>query len=169
MQLKVKIQCLCLTFLRIVTHNWSEWKQRTGQDHVDIITFYNEIFIPSVKPLLVELGPAGPTPKSDRIPEVNNKNEGTCLFVKSLSIAYLTSITMPILWSIDFCGLLFPGHLAQCPGSPKISPFPTLPDMSPKKVSATHNVYVSPLRSSKVLIYLFGFLLRTRWFPSFYC
>lgn len=36
--------------------------------------------------------------------------------------------------------------------SPKTSSFPSLPDMSPKKVSATHNVYVSPLRSSKVQI-----------------
>ncbi|THG20887.1 hypothetical protein TEA_010088 [Camellia sinensis var. sinensis] len=41
----------------------------------------------------------------------------------------------------------FPG---QCPRSPKISPFPSLPDMSPKKVSAMRNVYVSPLRSSKM-------------------
>ncbi|RZC17299.1 retinoblastoma-related protein 1-like [Glycine soja] len=103
---------------RSVFVDWSLARRngRTGQEHIDIITFYNEIFIPSVKPLLVELGPAGPTTKSDRIPEVN-KNDG---------------------------------HLAQCPGSPKISPFPTLPDMSPKKVSATHNVYVSPLRSSKM-------------------
>ncbi|XP_057453588.1 retinoblastoma-related protein 1 [Lotus japonicus] len=88
-------------------------KQRIGQDHVDIISFYNEVFIPSVKPLLVELGPGGATMKSDRKPEVN-KND------------------------------------AHCPGSPKISPFPSLPDMSPKKVSASHNVYVSPLRSSKM-------------------
>lgn len=34
-------------------------KQKTGSDHVDIITFYNEIFIPAVKPLLVELAPGG--------------------------------------------------------------------------------------------------------------
>ncbi|KAM7264102.1 hypothetical protein ACFE04_001785 [Oxalis oulophora] len=39
---------------------------------------------------------------------------------------------------------------AQCMGSPKVSTFPSLPDMSPKKVSATHNVYVSPLRTSKM-------------------
>ncbi|KAL9298301.1 hypothetical protein ACSQ67_024197 [Phaseolus vulgaris] len=104
---------------RSVFVDWSLARRngRTGQEHVDIITFYNEIFIPSVKPLLVELDPSGATTKSDRIPEVNNKNDG---------------------------------HLAQCPGSPKISSFPTLPDMSPKKVSATHNVYVSPLRSSKM-------------------
>lgn len=87
---------------------------RTAQEHVDIITFYNVIFIPAVKPLLVELGPAGTTTKTNRVPEVNNNND------------------------------------AQCPGSPKISPFPSLPDMSPKKVSAAHNVYVSPLRSSKM-------------------
>ncbi|GJS84763.1 retinoblastoma-related protein [Tanacetum coccineum] len=37
-----------------------------------------------------------------------------------------------------------------CPGSPKVSTFPSLPDMSPKKVSSVHNVYVSPLRSTKM-------------------
>ncbi|KAL2610328.1 hypothetical protein R1flu_028901 [Riccia fluitans] len=36
------------------------------------------------------------------------------------------------------------------PGSPKVPSFVALPDMSPKKVSANHNVYVSPLRSTKV-------------------
>ncbi|XP_057950261.1 retinoblastoma-related protein [Malania oleifera] len=87
---------------------------RIGQEHIDIISFYNEIFIPAVKPLLVELGPAGTVQKPNRVPEANSNNDG------------------------------------QCPGSPKISPFPSLPDMSPKKVSATHNVYVSPLRSSKM-------------------
>ncbi|WVZ03209.1 hypothetical protein V8G54_024015 [Vigna mungo] len=104
---------------RSVFVDWSLVRRngRTGQEHVDIITFYNEIFIPSVKPLLVELDPSGATTKSDRMPEFDNKSDG---------------------------------HLAQCPGSPKISSFPTLPDMSPKKVSATHNVYVSPLRSSKM-------------------
>ncbi|OIT07525.1 PREDICTED: retinoblastoma-related protein 1 isoform X1 [Nicotiana attenuata] len=80
---------------------------RTGADHVDIITFYNEMFIPSVKPLLVELAPAGNAEK-------NYHNDG------------------------------------QGPASPKPSPFPKLPDMSPKKVSAVHNVYVSPLRASKM-------------------
>ncbi|KAF7836195.1 Retinoblastoma-related protein 1 [Senna tora] len=89
---------------------------KTGPDHVDIISFYNEVFIPSAKALLVEFGPGGTT-KINRMPEANINNDG---------------------------------NLAQCPGSPKISPFPSLPDMSPKKVSATHNVYVSPLRSSKM-------------------
>ncbi|CAM6127960.1 unnamed protein product [Calypogeia fissa] len=37
----------------------------------------------------------------------------------------------------------------SAPGSPRPS-FPALPDMSPKKVSASHNVYVSPLRSTKM-------------------
>ncbi|BBN20404.1 protein MpRBR [Marchantia polymorpha subsp. ruderalis] len=36
------------------------------------------------------------------------------------------------------------------PGSPKVPSFVALPDMSPKKVSATHNVYVSPLRATKM-------------------
>ncbi|KAM1469210.1 hypothetical protein ACFX14_039903 [Malus domestica] len=88
---------------------------RPAQEHVDIITFYNEIFIPSVKTLLVELGPAvTTTTRANMVPEVNNNND------------------------------------APCPGSPKVSTFPSLPDMSPKKVSAAHNVYVSPLRSSKM-------------------
>ncbi|KAF7824755.1 Retinoblastoma-related protein 1 [Senna tora] len=90
---------------------------RTGQEHVNVVRFYNEIFIPSVKPLLDELRHGGTTIKSNRVPEVNNRNDG---------------------------------HLAQCPGSPKISSFPSLPDISPKKVSATRNVYVSPLKSSKM-------------------
>ncbi|XP_072980784.1 retinoblastoma-related protein-like [Typha angustifolia] len=80
----------------------------TGVDHVDIITFYNEIFIPTVKPLLVGLAPAGV--------RAEDRN------------------------SAD----------SQIPGSPKVSPFSNLPDMSPKKVSAAHNVYVSPLRQSKM-------------------
>ncbi|KAG7031913.1 Retinoblastoma-related protein [Cucurbita argyrosperma subsp. argyrosperma] len=102
---------------RNVFVDWSSARRngRSGQDHVDIITFYNEIFIPSIKPLLVEIGPAASTTKTDRVPQVNNNNSN-----------------------------------APCPGSPKISHFPSLPDMSPKKVSSVHNVYVSPLRSSKM-------------------
>ncbi|KAA0034774.1 hypothetical protein IC582_022652 [Cucumis melo] len=108
-------QCKPQVF-RNVFVDWSSARRngRSGQDHVDIITFYNEIFIPSVKPLLVEIGPAGSTMKTDRVPQVNNDSD------------------------------------APCPGSPKLSPFPSLPDMSPKKVSSAHNVYVSPLRSSKM-------------------
>lgn len=52
------------------------WIQRSGQDHVDIITFYNEIFIPSVKPLLVEIGPAGSIMKTERVPQANNNSDG---------------------------------------------------------------------------------------------
>ncbi|KAL5724489.1 Retinoblastoma-related protein 1 [Ranunculus cassubicifolius] len=84
---------------------------KTGHEHVDIITFYNEFFIPSIKPLLVEIGHSGSTSKS---PQVNNNND------------------------------------AQCTNSPKLAPFPTLPDVSPKKVSKAHNIYVSPLKSSKM-------------------
>lgn len=88
---------------------------KTGQDHVDIIMFYNEIFIPAVKPLLVELAPSGVAKNPNQVSEANKKDEG------------------------------------PCPGSPKVvSSFPSLPDMSPKKVSAVHNVYVSPLRSTKM-------------------
>ncbi|GMH15071.1 hypothetical protein Nepgr_016912 [Nepenthes gracilis] len=108
-------QCKPQVF-RNVFVDWSSVRRngKAGQDHVDIITFYNEIFIPAVKPLLVEIAPAGTTATTNRVPELNHSNN------------------------------------AQCPGSPKLSPFPSLPDMSPKKVSAAHNVYVSPLRSSKM-------------------
>lgn len=89
---------------------------KPGQDHVDIIMFYNQVFIPAVKPLLVELAPTGVAKTTPtKVPEANNNDEG------------------------------------PCPGSPpKVSTFPSLPDMSPKKVSSVHNVYVSPLRSTKM-------------------
>ncbi|KDP40561.1 hypothetical protein JCGZ_24560 [Jatropha curcas] len=108
-------QCKPQVF-RNVFVDWSSarYNGRTGQDHVDIITFYNEIFIPAAKPLLVEVGSDGTITKASPIPEVNNNKDGLC------------------------------------PASPKVSPFPCLPDMSPKKVSATHNVYISPLRTSKM-------------------
>ncbi|KAL5700551.1 Retinoblastoma-related protein 1 [Ranunculus cassubicifolius] len=108
-------QCKPQVF-RSVFVDWSTTRHtgRTGQDHVDIITFYNEVFVPSVKPLLVELGPGAATQKPILNPEANKNTDG------------------------------------PCPGSPRVSSFPSLPDMSPKKVSATHNVYVSPLRSSKM-------------------
>ncbi|XP_022746054.1 retinoblastoma-related protein-like isoform X2 [Durio zibethinus] len=110
-QPQCKPQVFCSVFL---DPSSARRNGRTGQDHVDIISFYNEIFIPAVKPLLVELGPAGTTSRTSLSPEANNNNDG------------------------------------PCPGSPKVAPFPCLPDMSPKKVSATHNVYVSPLRTSKM-------------------
>ncbi|KAL1834381.1 hypothetical protein ACET3Z_004032 [Daucus carota] len=109
-------QCKPQVF-RSVFVDWSAARRngKTGKDHVDIITFYNEVFIPAVKPLLVELAPGGNVKKSSQIPAAMNNNDK-----------------------------------GQIPGSPKVSKFPSLPDMSPKKVSAAHNVYVSPLRSSKM-------------------
>ncbi|WOG90025.1 hypothetical protein DCAR_0209266 [Daucus carota subsp. sativus] len=109
-------QCKPQVF-RSVFVDWSAARRngKTGKDHVDIITFYNEIFVPTVKPLLMELAPAGIVKKNNHTSEASNNSDK--------------------------------GH---CPGSPKVSTFPSLPDMSPKKVSAAHNVYVSPLRSSKM-------------------
>ncbi|XP_051116256.1 retinoblastoma-related protein [Andrographis paniculata] len=92
----------------------SRYNAKTGPDHVDIITFYNEVFVRAVKPLLIELAPGGSLQSNSQDPESRNSNDG------------------------------------PCSPSPKTSPFPSLPDMSPKKVSAAHNVYVSPLRSSKM-------------------
>ncbi|KAG6429304.1 hypothetical protein SASPL_107353 [Salvia splendens] len=111
-------QCKPQVF-RSVYVDWKVPRQtgKTGPDHVDIITFYNEIFIPVVKPLLVELAPGGSEQGSSHASEAKNNIDGAC-----------------------------PAPAA----SPKPSPFPSLPDMSPKKVSAAHNVYVSPLQSSKM-------------------
>ncbi|KAM0856752.1 hypothetical protein ACQ4PT_048910 [Festuca glaucescens] len=78
-----------------------------GSRHVDIIVFYNEVFVPAVKPFLVALIPSAARPDDNKSPN------------------------------------------SQIPGSPKPSPFSNLPDMSPKKVSSSHNVYVSPLRQTK--------------------
>ncbi|KDO56538.1 hypothetical protein CISIN_1g046343mg, partial [Citrus sinensis] len=106
-----KISQLNLTFKEII-YNYGKQPQckpqvfRSVFDHVDIITFYNKIFAPTVKPLLVELGPVGTAMKTNRDSEVNHNNDA--------------------------------------------SVFPALPDMSPKKVSATHSVYVSPLRTSEM-------------------
>ncbi|XP_040383154.1 retinoblastoma-related protein 1 [Oryza brachyantha] len=105
-------QCKPQVFRSVYVH-WASRSRngKTGEEHVDIITFYNEVFIPTVKPLLVELG-SGASP--------NKKNEE-----KSAADG-------------------------PYPESPRLARFPNLPDMSPKKVSAAHNVYVSPLRSSKM-------------------
>lgn len=106
-------QCKPQVF-RSVFVDWTSARHngKTGSEHVDIITFYNEMFIPSVKPLLVELAPSGNEQKKNHVEKAKNEGQG--------------------------------------PASPKPSSFPSLPDMSPKKVSAVHNVYVSPLRSSKM-------------------
>ncbi|KAF0900005.1 hypothetical protein E2562_026247 [Oryza meyeriana var. granulata] len=105
-------QCKPQVFRSVYVH-WASRSRngKTGEEHVDIITFYNEVFIPTVKHLLVELG-SGASP--------NKKNEEKC--------------------ATD----------GPYPESPRLARFPNLPDMSPKKVSAAHNVYVSPLRSSKM-------------------
>ncbi|KAI4339113.1 hypothetical protein MLD38_024085 [Melastoma candidum] len=97
---------------RNVFVDWSSapWNGKSEHDHVDIITFYNEMFIPSMKPLLVELGP-GRSLRNNGVTEVGSKND------------------------------------VQRPGSPNMSTFPNLPDMSPKKNSASHNVYMDALIS----------------------
>lgn len=43
---------------------------------MDIITFYNKIFIPSVKPLLVELGPSGVISKDKKTTEDKSNPDG---------------------------------------------------------------------------------------------
>ncbi|XP_035817124.1 retinoblastoma-related protein 3 isoform X2 [Zea mays] len=108
-------QCKPQVFRSVYVH-WPPRSRngKTGEDHVDIITFYNEVFIPAVKSLLVEVGPG-----ASASPKKKEEEKG-------------------------------PADVGPFPESPRLARFPNLPDMSPKKVSATHNVYVSPLRSSKM-------------------
>ncbi|KAG9136784.1 hypothetical protein Leryth_004547 [Lithospermum erythrorhizon] len=106
--------CKPQVFRSVFVDSSSRRSGRSGPDHVDIITFYNEIFVPNVKPLLVELAPLGITQRSNESADAKSYNDG------------------------------------PSPMSPKTSSFPSLPDMSPKKVSMAHNIYVSPLRQSKM-------------------
>lgn len=108
-------------------------KQSLGSRHIDIISFYNEVFVPAAKPFLVVLAPS-----VARTEEKKNANSMCCI---------------PYQFAILFNEYLFSQltySTGQIPGSPKPSPFSNLPDMSPKKVSSSHNVYVSPLRQTKV-------------------
>lgn len=110
---KKQPQCRTQVF-RSVYVNWSSLHNtKKGNEHVDIVSFYNAVFIPSVKPLLVELGPLKVECSNSLAQDKINPN-------------------------------------GNVPASPRLSTFPSLPDMSPKKVSASHNVYVSPLRQSKM-------------------
>lgn len=177
--LKLQISQLNLTFREII-YNYRKQPQCKPQDHVDVITFYNELFIPAVKPLLVELAPAGIVQKSSQIPEATNNNDkGLMLNTRHLIIICSIDINMHLLYPSLFKFLwqnlqyyifvftsnshLYRLHQGQCPGSPKVSKFPSLPDMSPKKVSAVHNVYVSPLRSSKVLLIILIYFLNSNY------
>ncbi|XP_015570805.2 retinoblastoma-related protein-like [Ricinus communis] len=74
--------------------------ERNGGQYAEMITFYNRIFLPSVKSFLEEIHHREPP---TQVPDIKN---------------------------ID-------------------SAFPSLPDISPKKVSPSHNVYLSPVRLSK--------------------
>lgn len=88
-------------------------QNRSEQKYVGIMIFYNDIFVISVRPFVLEFEPVG----SAQNTSLNSENENN---------------------SNSFS-----------PGTPKLSSFPKIPDMSPRKVSAKHNVYVSPLRATK--------------------
>jgi len=121
------------------------YQQILGSHHVDIITFYNEVFVPAAKPFLVSLTASGTRPEDKKNP---NSMCYSCLF--NLNCYFFTYE--------ELMSSLF--YLGQISGSPKPSPFPNLPDMSPKKVSSSHNVYVSPLRQTKVFFSLCISLLK---------
>lgn len=128
-----KVCCLNLTFKEIIV-NYRKQPQckpqvfrnifidgpsknccaKVAPKTVDIITFYNDVFIHSIKTFLLQLGDQDATSKNDSQSGDVNQNDG------------------------------------PTPASPRPSPFVNLPDMSPKKVSTMHNIYVSPLRSSKM-------------------
>jgi len=58
------------------------------QKHVGIITFYNDIFTPSVWPLVMELVTDEETVKSDQLAEVVKSKDGTYLFVCLAKFAF---------------------------------------------------------------------------------
>ena len=68
-----------------------------GPDHVDIITFYNEMFIPAVKPLLVEIIPV----KKDQAMEANNKPEGSLEM-----LGYVSFLSMNEIFKLIDCLIL---------------------------------------------------------------
>lgn len=91
----------------------------------------------------MELGPGGVNNRSNRSPEDKISSDCRLMFFYSNTMLHITlHVVFELIYFSDVTG--------QIPGSPRIPPFPNLPDMSPKKVSAVHNVYVSPLRSTKV-------------------
>lgn len=128
-----KVCCLNLTFKEIIV-NYRKQPQckpqvfrnifidgptknfcaKVGPKTVDIITFYNDVFIHSVKTFLLQLGDRDDASKNESQSGDVNQNDG------------------------------------PTPASPRPSPFVNLPDLSPKKISTMHNIYVSPLRSSKM-------------------
>jgi hypothetical protein len=58
------------------------------QKRVGIITFYNDIFAPSVWPLVMELITDEETVKSDQLAEVVDSKDGTYLFVCLAKFAF---------------------------------------------------------------------------------
>ncbi|KAJ7542452.1 hypothetical protein O6H91_10G107400 [Diphasiastrum complanatum] len=87
----------------------------TGKETVDLVRFYNEVFVHATKCILFYLGKT--------LASVSNNSQ-----------------------DID------EGEKTEGRGfeSPRKALFPTIPDISPKKVSANQNVYVSALPSAKV-------------------
>jgi hypothetical protein len=71
---------------------------------------------------------------------------------------------MQVLQSIDLYAP-FTGHLAQCPEPPEILTFPSLPVMSVEEKSAAHYACVSPIGSSEVLSFKYGFPWTFIFFP----
>uniref|UniRef100_A0A0C9S766 TSA: Wollemia nobilis Ref_Wollemi_Transcript_9601_3233 transcribed RNA sequence n=1 Tax=Wollemia nobilis TaxID=56998 RepID=A0A0C9S766_9CONI len=114
-QYKKQPQCKPQVFRNVfIDRSLTPHPGKSGQDTVDIIGFYNEVFVHTMKPFLVQFAPNAAPGNHNHGSEDKEKNQG------------------------------------PSPGSPGPSPFPSLPDMSPKKVCPTHNVYVSPLRTSKM-------------------
>lgn len=63
---------------------------------------------------------------------------------------YLVLLGKNICWNAQFCF----AALDDFPSLHQMSPFPSLPDFSPKKLSPSQNVYLSPLRPSKASDFL---------------
>lgn len=53
-----------------------ELKQKKGREYVSIITFYNEVFVPTARRLLEELAPTDNAQNHKQLSEDSNNNDG---------------------------------------------------------------------------------------------
>lgn len=125
-----KVKQLNVTFKQIIQH----YKQNPHDSYIYRTVFFN---LPSARPL--QKGGQG---TGDIISFYN------AIFVPAIK-GFLMQLNLPPVASAQANEDIGKPE-SKVPGSPGPSPFSSLPDMSPKKVSAKHNVYVSPLRSSKI-------------------
>lgn len=106
-------------------------KQKNGENYKSIAAFYDKVFILNVVSLVKDIGS---TEAPKQVPEADNGM--LPLFSFFDKTIHRNKFSVPL---VDIC--------PKTPPQP--SPFPRIPDISPKKVSPSQNVYLSPLKPSK--------------------